>query len=77
MPVMGGVSALKKIREDDWGKQVPVIILTNVGATDERIVQGMVEDRPAYYLIKSDWKIQDIVKKIKTILQKESTKQPA
>jgi len=68
MPVMNGMAALKKIRQDPWGKRIPVIILTNISATDEQLVKGMVEERPEYYLIKSDWKMQDIIKKIKKIL---------
>lgn len=31
MPEMGGVEALEIIRKHDWGKTVPVIILTNMG----------------------------------------------
>jgi len=31
MPEMDGAAALKEIRSHDWGKTVPVIILTNLG----------------------------------------------
>lgn len=69
MPVMGGMEALKEIRKSKWGETVPVIILTNLSATDEKLVESMISERPAYYLIKSDWKIFDVVKKIKEILR--------
>src|SRR3989304_9443406 len=36
MPEMDGITALKKIREDAWGKKVPIIILTNLSATNEQ-----------------------------------------
>ena len=68
MPVMNGMDALKKIRKDTWGEKVPVIILTNLNATDEKLVQDMVTERPLYYLIKSDWNINDVVKKVKEVL---------
>ena len=31
MPEMGGAEALEIIRKSDWGKNIPVIILTNMG----------------------------------------------
>lgn len=31
MPEMDGATALKEIRSHDWGKEIPVIILTNLG----------------------------------------------
>ncbi len=68
MPVMDGMTALSKIREDAWGAHVPVVILTNLSATDEHLVEEMVADKPVYYLIKSDWKLEDVVTKIQEIL---------
>ena len=63
------MEALKIIRKDDWGAHVPVIILTVLNATDEELVKDMVEARPVFYLIKSDWKIHDVVEKIKEVLK--------
>lgn len=70
MPVMDGMEALKIIRKDAWGANVPVIILTNLSATKEEVVKDMVAGRPEYYLIKSDWKLTDLVEKIKKLLEK-------
>src|SRR3989344_2376374 len=69
MPEMDGMTALKKIRADAWGAKVPVIILTNLSATDEKLVDDMVTHKPMHYLIKSDWKIHDVVGKIEEILE--------
>lgn len=69
MPEMDGMTAFKKIREDAWGATVPVIILTNLSATKEQLVEDMVTHKPMHYLIKSDWKIHDVVKKIEEILE--------
>ncbi len=67
MPEMDGMIAFKKIREDAWGEKVPIIILTNLSATNE---QFMTTHDPTYYLIKSDWKLHAIVRKIVEILDK-------
>jgi CheY-like chemotaxis protein len=72
MPGMGGMDALKVIRQDAWGKNVPVIILTNLNATDVQLVEDLVTHNPAYYLIKSDWKIKDVVAKVKSVLESRS-----
>lgn len=34
MPELDGMAMVERIREDEWGKQVPVIILTNDETTD-------------------------------------------
>lgn len=65
MPEMDGMAALRKIREDAWGKMVPIIILTNLSGTVEQLMSEVV----TRYLIKSDWKLHDIVKKIEEILE--------
>ncbi len=69
MPAMDGRAAFKKIRENIWGKKVPIIILTNLSSTSG----GFVDDTLTHCLIKSDWKLHDIVKKIEEILAKEHT----
>jgi len=69
MPVMDGMTAFKKIREDAWGAKVPVIILTNLSATNEQLVDDMVTHKPMHYLIKSDWKIHDVMYKIEEVLK--------
>jgi len=68
MPEMDGMTALKMIRKDAWGAHVPVIILTNVSATNEQLVDDMITHKPMNYLIKSDWKIHDVVEKVEDVL---------
>lgn len=71
MPVMDGMTMMKKLREEnEWGKNVSIILLTNLSATDQ-IISGIVEDEPSYYLVKSDWKIEDVVKKVRERLSEE------
>jgi len=68
MPVMDGMTMFNELRKDEWGRKVPVILLTNLSATEEKIIKAMMENEPSYYLVKSDWKIEDVVKKIREAL---------
>lgn len=66
LPEMDGISFLQKLRKEDlWGKLVPVIFLTNVSPTTDRIIARIAEDEPAYYLVKSDFFLSDIVEKVR------------
>lgn len=71
MPVMDGMTMMKKLRqENDWGKKVPIILLTNLNE-DDKINIRITEDEPAYYLVKSDWKIDDVVEKVRERLSRK------
>lgn len=63
MPVMDGVTMLKKLSEDEWGKDVKVIMLTNLSDA-EQVAEAMAHGSHDY-LVKCDWKIEDMVKKVK------------
>lgn len=66
LPVMDGLTFLKKLREDAaYGKDVPVVLLTNLSADREAINKAITEGNPAYYLVKTEWTIRDIVEKVK------------
>lgn len=58
---------LKKLREDEWGKSVPVLILSNDDGPEH--ISETLKDNASDYLIKSDWKLEDIIKKIKENLR--------
>lgn len=66
LPVMDGVTFLGKLREDDWGKKVPVIVLSNLSRA--AIVAKSKEKGASDYLVKTDWKLSDVMKKIKNEL---------
>jgi DNA-binding response OmpR family regulator len=68
MPKMDGLAMIRKLRADSWGKNVPVIVLTNVSSDTDEIISTVVDTQPAYYFIKSDVKLDTIVEKIKQIL---------
>jgi len=62
MPIMDGLTMLTRLREKEWGHDVPVTILTN-SDTSSRIAEAL-EKGVCKYMIKSDVSIEDIVKRI-------------
>lgn len=67
MPKMDGITMLKKLREDSWGSKVKVVILTNL--EDREKLASAVENRVYDYLIKSNWNIADVLKKVRIELK--------
>ncbi len=63
MPKMDGIAMTKKLRQHAWGKKAAVIMLTNL--SDLKKVSEALESGGYDYLVKSDWKIEDVVKKVK------------
>ena len=63
MPKMGGLEMLKNLREDAWGKQVPVIVLTNL--SDNEDVAKAMEGDVFEYFVKTDIKIDEVIKRIR------------
>lgn len=68
LPKMNGVEVMEKLREDDWGRTVPIIIISNLDADDERI-KSITRNEPAYYLLKRNYTLDDLVTKIKEVLK--------
>jgi len=65
MPVMDGLTMMKKLREENvWGEKVPIIVFSNLSAKQEKITKAVIEYKPAGYLVKADCSLQDIIKKI-------------
>ena len=72
MPVMDGLTMMQKLRDKDlYGKNVPIILLTNLSASEEKIMKSITENTPAYYLIKSNWNLSDVVEKIRERLSRK------
>lgn len=67
MPKMDGMTMLKLLRQDEWGKDAKVIILTNLDPIDT-ILQGVVVDHPTYYLIKASTKSDQVLERIKEVI---------
>lgn len=68
MPSKDGITMMKEMRSKDGLEAVPIIILSNLNPNDE--VSYLVERcQPAYYLIKSETKLEDLLNKVKSILR--------
>ena len=68
MPKMDGLSMLEALRNDGWGQNVPVIILTNLNPDADQTIKTILEHKPAFYLIKSNVTLEAIVSKVKEVL---------
>jgi DNA-binding response OmpR family regulator len=64
MPKIDGITMARKIKEA--GINAPIIFLTNLD--DIKHISDALEVSKSDYLIKSDWDLDEIVKKVKTKL---------
>lgn len=62
MPVMDGMTMLRKLRATPEGKDVPVILLTNLSDTEN--VYDAMENGVYDFLIKSHWDIDQLVHEV-------------
>ncbi len=66
MPRMNGIDVLRKIKENDSLKNVPIIMLTNI-SEKEKINEGL-EYGISDYLIKSHFTPSEVVAKVNALL---------
>lgn len=68
MPEMGGAEALEIIRSHDWGKHIPVIILTNLGEEESpKHLRGLGIDS---YIVKADLTPRQVASRVKEALER-------
>lgn len=67
MPEMDGEEALKIIRSNDWGKDIPVIVLTNLG--EEEAPKSLREMGIHSYIVKADLTPRQVVARVKEALE--------
>ncbi len=67
LPKMDGFAVLEEIKKDKDIKDVPVILLTNLGQKDD--VEKGLEMGAADYLIKAHFKPSETVGKVKKVLK--------
>ena len=69
MPVMSGMEMTERLREDEWGKDVDIVVLTNL-VSGKNIAEFL--EKGAYdYLMKSDWSMEDLIKIVEKKLDKK------
>lgn len=66
MPHMDGTEALTEIRSHDWGKKIPVIILTNLG--EEEAPKSLRALGIHSYIVKADLTPRQVVGRVKEAL---------
>lgn len=70
MPKKGGLSMLKDLRATEEGKDIPVMMLTNLSDTED--MNTALESGAFDYMVKSDWDIATVVTSIRNKLAKTS-----
>ncbi len=66
LPKLDGFAVLSKLKEDKDTKDIPVILLTNLGQKDD--VQKGLDMGAVDYLIKAHFKPSEVVDKVKKVL---------
>lgn len=66
MPKKDGLQTLTEIRAQEWGKSIPVIILTNMG--EEESPKGLRDLGIESYIVKADLTPSQVVERVKDTL---------
>lgn len=66
LPKMDGYEVLAKLKKEEKTKDIPIVILTNLGSVSD--VQKALDLGATTYLVKTDYDLADVVDKIKQIL---------
>ena len=66
MPEMTGDEVLERIRKESWGKDIPVIILTNLGA--EEAPRSLKSLNIHSYIVKAEFTPRQVVQSVKEAL---------
>ncbi|MFZ1360785.1 MAG: response regulator [Candidatus Saccharimonadales bacterium] len=66
MPEMNGEQALQYIRSEDWGKHIPVIILTNLGI--EESPKNLKDLNIHSYIVKAELTPSQVAARVKAAL---------
>lgn len=69
MPIMSGDEALAEIRSKNWGRDVPVMILTNLG--EEEAPKNLRSLGVSSYIVKADLTPRQVVDRVKKTLDLE------
>ena len=67
LPSMHGFDVLKRLKQDPETEKIPVIILTNLEKMED--VEKAIELGAKTYLVKTQYRIEEVINKIKKILE--------
>lgn len=68
LPKKNGFEVLQELKSDPATKDIPVIVLTNLEGSED--VDRVIEGGAAMYLVKANYSVQDIVEKVRGVLEK-------
>ena len=66
MPKKDGYEVIKEMKESEEMKNIPIILLTNLGSIND--IEKALELGATTYLVKADYKLEEITQKIKSVL---------
>ncbi len=69
MPIMDGKEMLRRLRQDPWGKDAKVIILTSMD--DVQNIATSHEEKITDYIIKGHTSLDDVISKIRLVVYTE------
>ena len=73
MPNMNGVDTLKLLKKDNDTKDIPVIVLTNLG--DDPAYIGLTKEIGANnYLVKADTSLKELAQRVQAEIESQKTK---
>lgn len=73
MPIMNGIEMLEEVKKNEEWKNIPVILLTNIG--EKESIQKVREMGVKNYLIKSHFTPAEVIEKVESVFSenKENT----
>jgi len=63
MPEMDGFDVMRHLQQDEWGRTVPIILLTNSSSIET--VAKAVHTGMSEFLVKTDMRLDDVVGRVK------------
>ena len=66
LPKKDGYQVLQEVKANEETKHVPIVLLTNLGSISD--VEKALEMGATTYLVKADYKLEEVTAKIKEIL---------
>jgi DNA-binding response OmpR family regulator len=66
LPKKDGYEVIKEVKDDEKAKKIPIVLLTNLGSLSD--VEKAINMGATTYLVKADYKLEEVAKKVKEIL---------
>ena len=67
LPKRNGFEVIEDLKEDEGTKDIPIIVLTNL--EDLKGIQRAIDLGATTYLVKSNYRLEEVVEKIKGVLK--------